>query len=92
MIKEICRENQYTENELRAIFPDSVVKNVGPGFIGFKTVFIDRDKAKEHDFFTNAPIQLKDKAIVISRQWNASNFQNFKQVVKKQFNIVITEQ
>ena len=83
VIKNICKKNQYTENELRAVFPDCVAKNVESGYSGFKTVFIDEKQANDHDFFTKDIIHLKDKAIAISKQWNVSNFRNFKQVVKK---------
>lgn len=91
VIKNICKKSQYTENELRAVFPDCVAKNVESGYSGFKTVFIDEKQANDHDFFTKDIIHLKDKVIAISKQWNASNFRNFKQVVKKHFNIDIYE-
>lgn len=91
VIKNICKKNQYTENELRAVFPDCVAKNVESGYSGFKTVFVERNQANEHDYFIKEVIQLKDKVIVISRQWNVSNFKNFKQVVNKHFNIEINE-
>ena len=66
-------------------------KNVESGYSGFKTVFIDEKQANDHDFFTKDIIHVKDKAIAISKQWNVSNFRNFKQVVKKHFNIDINE-
>ena len=91
VIKNICKKNQYTENELRAVFPDCVAKNVESGYSGFKTVFIEEKEANDHDFFTKDIIHLKDKAIAISKQWNVSNFRNFKQVVKKHCNIDIYE-
>lgn len=91
VIKNICKKIQYMENELRDIFPDSVAKNVESGYSGFKTVFVERNQANEHDYFIKEVIQLKDKVIVISRQWNVSNFKNFKQVVNKHFNIEINE-
>lgn len=78
VIKNICKKNQYTENELRAVFPDCVAKNVESGYSGFKTVFIDEKQANDHDFFTKDIIHVKDKAIAISKQWNVSNFRNFK--------------
>ena len=91
VIKNICKKIQYTKNELRAVFPDCVEKNIESGYSGFKTVFVERNQANEHDYFIKEVIQLKDKVIVISRQWNASNFRNFKQVVKKHCNIDIHE-
>ncbi len=91
VMKTLCKKNQYTEKELRGLFPDSVAKNVASAYSGFKTVFVERNQANEHDYFINEFIKLKDKVIVISRQWNVSNFQNFWHVVKKLFNIEINE-
>lgn len=91
VIKNICKKIQYMENELRAVFPDCVEKNIESGYSGFKTVFIEEKEANDHDFFTKDNICLKDKVIAISKQWNASNFRNFKQVEKKHCNIDICE-
>ena len=91
VIKTICKNSNYSENELRLIFPDSITQEVTPEFRKFKTVFIEADKAVPHDFFIKEPIHLKDKVIVITNQWNSSSFNNFTTVVKKQFNIDIIE-
>lgn len=91
VMKTICENHKYTESELRLVFPDSVAKEVESGFSGFATVFIEIDKANEHDFFIEEPIKIKNKVIAISKQWNSSNFRNFIAAVKKSFDIDITD-
>lgn len=92
VMQYICKSKNFSYNALKLDFPDEIAKKVDKtqGFTGFRTVFTEKTGANSHDFFVNEPIELSDKKIiVISKQWNRSNFHNFIERVEERFKIKI---